>query len=59
MLILAYLLNALLYGALALYFWRTRWVPAGPNPGPSGVSPGRLFCDYGIISTVSVPRTHR
>ena len=26
--IVAYLVNALLYGALAIYFWRTRWVPA-------------------------------
>jgi ABC-type uncharacterized transport system permease subunit len=27
--ILPYVVNALLYGALAFYFWRTRWVPAG------------------------------
>ena len=25
---LPYLANALLYGALAFYFWRTRWAPA-------------------------------
>ena len=29
--ILPYVANALLYGALAFYFWRTRWVPAGPS----------------------------
>jgi ABC-type uncharacterized transport system permease subunit len=27
--ILPYVVNALLYGALAFYFWRTRWAPAG------------------------------
>lgn len=27
--ILPYLVNALLYAALAFYFWRTRWTPAG------------------------------
>ena len=30
--IVAYLVNALLYGALAIYFWRTHWAPAGPQP---------------------------
>ena len=29
--IVAYLANAFLYAALAVYFWRTRWVPAGPR----------------------------
>jgi ABC-type uncharacterized transport system permease subunit len=29
--ILAYAVNALLYAALAVYFWRTRWVTAGPG----------------------------
>ena len=36
--ILAYTVNALLYGALAFYFWRTRWSLAGahaPHPGLS------------------------
>ena len=28
---LPYLANALLYGALAFYFWRTRWSPAAAN----------------------------
>jgi ABC-type uncharacterized transport system permease subunit len=27
--IVAYLVNALLYGALAIYFWRRHWAPAG------------------------------
>ena len=30
--ILPYLINALLYGALAFYCWRTRWGPAGNAP---------------------------
>ena len=29
--IVAYLANAFLYAALAVYFWRTRWVAAGPR----------------------------
>src|SRR5215213_4890150 len=29
--IVAYLANALLYGALAIYFWRTRWKPVTSN----------------------------
>lgn len=28
--ILPYVVNALLYGGLGFYFWRTRWAPAGP-----------------------------
>src|SRR5262245_53706200 len=32
---LPYLANALLYGALAFYFWRTRWAPAAAAPGVS------------------------
>jgi ABC-type uncharacterized transport system permease subunit len=34
--ILAYLTTALLYGALAVHFWRTRWMPApiAPNEAP-------------------------
>ncbi|HYH42045.1 MAG TPA: cytochrome c biogenesis protein CcsA [Burkholderiales bacterium] len=38
--IVAYLVNALLYGALAIYFWRTHWAPAGPQPAPQGASAG-------------------
>lgn len=37
--IVAYLVCALLYGALAVYFWRTRWVLAGPHVLQSGLSP--------------------
>jgi ABC-type uncharacterized transport system permease subunit len=37
--IVAYLVIALLYGGLAIYFWRTRWVPAGAEGLPGGVSP--------------------
>jgi ABC-type uncharacterized transport system permease subunit len=35
--ILAYAANALLYGALALYFWRTRWSPAAAHAPRSAV----------------------
>jgi len=31
--IVAYVANALLYGALAVYFWRTRWVPVTAYAG--------------------------
>jgi len=37
--ILPYLANALLYGALALYFWRTRWAPAA-HAQPAERAPG-------------------
>jgi ABC-type uncharacterized transport system permease subunit len=37
--IVAYLANALLYIALAIYFWRTRWVAATANAIPTGLSP--------------------
>jgi ABC-type uncharacterized transport system permease subunit len=38
--ILPYLLNALLYGVLAWYFWRTRWSPAGATSNtPATASP--------------------
>ena len=33
--ILPYLVNALLYGALAFYSWRTRWRPAANAPSPA------------------------
>lgn len=31
--IVAYVANALLYGALAIYFWRTRWAPSTAHAG--------------------------
>ncbi len=34
--ILPYLVNALLYAALAFYTWRTRWNPAGGTPAAEG-----------------------
>jgi len=37
--ILPHLVNALLYAALAIYFWRTRW-PRATEPGVAGVSLG-------------------
>ena len=41
--ILPYLLNALLYGALAWYFWRTRWSPAGATSNASAAASLRLI----------------
>lgn len=37
--IVAYLLCALLYGALSVYFWRTRWAPVGPHALHPPVAP--------------------
>ncbi len=39
--IVAYLVNALVYSALAIYFWRTRWIPAAAGPNPASASPAR------------------
>jgi ABC-type uncharacterized transport system permease subunit len=39
--ILAHLLNALLYGALAIYFWRTRWMPVSGEAGGLATHPSR------------------
>ena len=36
--IVAYLVNAILYGALAIYFWRTRWTPVTPHHGASAAA---------------------
>jgi ABC-type uncharacterized transport system permease subunit len=36
--IVAYLANAILYGALAIYFWRTRWTTATPDAGSSAAA---------------------
>ena len=36
--IVAYLVNALLYGGLAVYFWRTRWAAAAPKGVPSATA---------------------
>jgi ABC-type uncharacterized transport system permease subunit len=42
--IVAHLVNALLYAGLAIYFWRTYWMPAGApeamSLAPHGVVPG-------------------
>ncbi|HUP95783.1 MAG TPA: cytochrome c biogenesis protein CcsA [Burkholderiales bacterium] len=37
--IVAYLVNALLYGGLAVYFWRTRWAAAAPQGVPAATAP--------------------
>ena len=38
--IVAYLANAILYGALAIYFWRTRWTPAAAHQGGAPAAHG-------------------
>jgi len=41
--IVAHLVNALLYAALAIYFWRTRWVPVGSHDaGTLATHPARV-----------------
>ncbi|MES2561801.1 MAG: cytochrome C biogenesis protein, partial [Pseudomonadota bacterium] len=37
--IVAYLLCALLYGALSVYFWRTRWAAVEPHASSSPLTP--------------------
>ena len=47
---LPYLANALLYGALAYYFWRTRWRPAAPQAaGAAETAPGWLRADRHFV----------
>jgi len=45
--ILPYVVNALLYGALALYFWRTRWAPEGATAAAS--APPRPMEHYVVL----------
>ena len=45
--ILPYLVSALLYGALALYSWRTRWREAGN--APSAAAPVNVIEHYGVL----------
>lgn len=45
--ILPYLVNALLYGALALYSWRARWSPASNAPSPAASV--NVIEHYGVL----------
>jgi ABC-type uncharacterized transport system permease subunit len=45
--ILPYLVNALLYGALAFYSWRTRWSPAANAPSPAASV--NIIEHYGVL----------
>jgi ABC-type uncharacterized transport system permease subunit len=45
--ILPYLVNALLYGALALYSWRNRWRAAANAPSPA--APVNVIEHYGVL----------
>jgi ABC-type uncharacterized transport system permease subunit len=48
--ILPYLVNALLYGALAFYFWRTRWAHADAmDNAPAVASPGFNAVDHYLV----------
>ncbi len=46
--ILPYLIDALLYAVLALYFWRTRWLHVGNHP-PAATSPSHTFDRYAVL----------
>lgn len=46
--ILPYLIDALLYAVLALYFWRTRWLHAG-NHLPAAAAPSRTLDHYAVL----------
>lgn len=50
--ILPYAVNALLYGALAVYAWRTRWSPAGGVPG-TAVSSG-VIEHYAVLAPLGL-----
>jgi len=50
--ILPYLANALLYAALAFYFWRTRWATAGAAPG-AGAS-FNLIEHYAVLAPLAL-----
>ena len=45
--ILPYAVNALLYGALALYTWRVLWSPAAGAPSPA--APAGAFEHYAVL----------
>ena len=47
--ILPYLANALLYGALAWYFWRTRWSPAAPGASPAAAASFNAVTHYLVL----------
>ena len=50
--IVAYVAAALLYAALAVYFWRTRWTGAGARPIPTGVTPAAEH--YAVLVPLSL-----
>jgi ABC-type uncharacterized transport system permease subunit len=50
--IVAYLINALLYLVLALYFWRTRWVPAANAASSATLSP--VLEHYALIAPLAL-----
>ncbi|MGZ5093100.1 MAG: cytochrome C assembly family protein [Burkholderiales bacterium] len=50
--IVAYLVNALLYAALAVYFWRTRWVAASPNAIQTAMSPAAEH--YAVLAPLAL-----
>ena len=50
--ILPYLVNALLYGALAYYFWRTRWLSA--NSGPAASASFNTIEHYAVLAPLAL-----
>ena len=49
---LPYLVNALLYAALALYSWRSRWTLAGPGPAVEGSF--NVFEHYAVLAPLAL-----
>ena len=49
---LPYLVNALLYAALALYSWRSRWTPAAA--GPAAESSFNVFEHYAVLAPLAL-----
>lgn len=51
---LPYLANALLYGALAFYFWRTRWSPAAANDAAAPADDARWTEHYLVLAPLAL-----
>ena len=51
---LPYLANALLYGALAFYFWRTRWTPAAASNAAAPGDDARWTEHYLVLAPLAL-----
>lgn len=52
--ILPYLVTAILYGALAVYFWRTHWLPAAPDAGAPAEPCGGALEHHGVLAPLAL-----